>query len=153
MYFAPLKYEMLFQGRVGSKPNIVLVEEVLSEVDKFCYLKSYIWADNRVSDEMSSCKPKTQLAFSDPWHPPDVRLTVRCPVYITAVWSIFLYGREVRPLQRDLRMPSVFGPRRIRNISWIWQMSFVINWDVRHLVLCPGAHYLEEALNINRSFY
>lgn len=42
MYFAPLKYEMLFQGRVGSKPNIVLVEEVLSEVDKFCYLKSYI---------------------------------------------------------------------------------------------------------------
>ncbi|VDP21000.1 unnamed protein product [Echinostoma caproni] len=54
MRFAPPKCKMLLQYWVGPAPSLTLTGEVIEQVDKFCYLASYIKPGGRITDEVSA---------------------------------------------------------------------------------------------------
>ncbi|VDP88907.1 unnamed protein product [Echinostoma caproni] len=64
MSFAPSKCKTLLQDWVGPAPSLTLIVEVVEEVDKFCYLGSYISPGGRITDEVSASIQKAC------WHLP-----------------------------------------------------------------------------------
>ncbi|VDP26324.1 unnamed protein product [Echinostoma caproni] len=50
--FAPSKCKMLLQDWVGPVPRLTLTGEVIDQMDKLCYLGSYISPSGRITDEI-----------------------------------------------------------------------------------------------------
>ncbi|VDP89695.1 unnamed protein product [Echinostoma caproni] len=85
---------MLLQDWVDSAPSLTLTGEVVEEVDKFCYLGSYISLGGRIKDEVSARIQKARLAFANLrhlWRRRDIRLSVKGRVYAAAVRPVLLY--------------------------------------------------------------
>ncbi|VDP41817.1 unnamed protein product, partial [Echinostoma caproni] len=64
MRFALSKCKMLLQDWVGPAPSLVPTGELIEQVDKFCYLGSYISSSGRITDEVSARIQKARLAFT-----------------------------------------------------------------------------------------
>lgn len=79
MCTVPSKYKMLLHNWIGSKPNLVLKDEQLSEVDKFGCMSLLITPSGITSEELSSCILNTRLGsiYLKPlWRPRDIRLSI-----------------------------------------------------------------------------
>ncbi|VDP51062.1 unnamed protein product, partial [Echinostoma caproni] len=95
---------MLLQDWVGPAPNLTLTGEVIEQVDKSCYLGSYISPGGHITDEMSARIQKARLAVANLrhlWPRRDIRLSVKGRVYAAIVRPVLLTGAETWPLRKQ----------------------------------------------------
>ncbi|VDP72280.1 unnamed protein product [Echinostoma caproni] len=86
---------MLLQDCFGPAPSLTLTGEVIEQVNKFCYLGSYISLGGRIMDEESARIQKVRLAFVNLrhlWCRRYFRLSVEGRVYAATVRPVLLYG-------------------------------------------------------------
>ncbi|THD18894.1 Alpha 1 3-glucosidase [Fasciola hepatica] len=154
MRFAPSKCKLLLQDWVGSTRNLVLAGEALAEVDKFCYLGTYVSPDGQIADKVSLRIQKARLAFANLrhlWRRRDIWLSVKGRVYTAVVRSVLLYGSETRPLRvEDRRRLSVFEHRCLHSILRVWWEHGISNAEVQSKVLGTRGQSLYQVLNLNR---
>ncbi|VDP90100.1 unnamed protein product [Echinostoma caproni] len=72
---------------------VVIYGDRVEQVDKFCYLGSYISPGGCITDDASARVHKTRLAFANLrhlWRCRDIRLPVKGRVYTAAIRSVLL---------------------------------------------------------------
>jgi hypothetical protein len=154
MRFAPSKCKMLLQDWVGPAPTLTLAGEPLAEVDKFCYLGSFISPCGKLSNEVSYRIQKARVAFinlSHLWRRHDIRLSVKGRVYAATVRPVLLYGSETWPLRaEDKQRLLVFDHRCLRSIARVWWDNRISNAEIRRRVLGSRDQAVDQLLDVQR---
>ena len=118
MRFAPPKWKMTLQNRVGVTPNVWNKGQFTERVYKFIHFNSCITPGCNISELHIQ---KALLAPSDwhhLWRRNGNRLSTKDEVYSAAMYSVLLYGSWTWPLKAEgIRRPSVFGHRCLWNIG------------------------------------
>lgn len=123
------KTEVLFQPRPGAPPHdsvIMIGDEQLKAVDKFCYLGGVLSQNARIDDEVTARIGKASAAYGRLqhrlWSDHGVRLSTKIAVYRTAVLTTLLYGCETwtwyQLHRKKLEQFHMRCLRKICNISW-----------------------------------
>lgn len=118
MHFARSNCEILFQDWINSKPDLVLAQQELGEVERFSYSDSSMSPSGRLSDEVSSHIQKARLTFANLRHlrrNHDNRLSVKRRACITPINSVLLCGPETWSWRADVQRYSAFEHRRLHN--------------------------------------
>ena len=123
------KTEVLFQPRPGTPPRnplIMIGDEQLKAVDKFCYLGGVLSQNARIDDEVTARIGKASAAYGRLqhrlWSDHGVRLSTKIAVYHTVVLTTLLYGCETwtwyRMHLKKLEQFHMRCLRKICNIHW-----------------------------------
>ena len=128
--------------------------EEIEQVDKFCYLGSWISAGGQITDDVSSRLQKARFAFSNLnylWRRRDIRLTTKGRVYAATIRPVLLYGAETWPLRvEDKRKLVAFDHRCLRSIAKVWWDNHISNAEVRKRVLGNRGQALDKMLDLHR---
>lgn len=117
-YFIPLKSNMLFQDRIGPKPNSILKRLV-----------------GLSGGHMSSCLPRPRVAFTNwkhLWRRCNICPLIRGQRYLSASGLVLLYDSETWTLRTgDTGTPSVFVHWCLHSIARTRWVSCINNPEVR----------------------
>jgi len=144
------KTEVLHQPRPGTIPTVdtVLVhDEPLKSVDKFCYLGGTISQNARIDDEVVARISKASSAFGRlqhrVWSDHGIRLSTKIQVYRAVVLSTLLYGCESwTPYRAHIKKLEQFHQRCLRKICGITWMDRVPNTEVLKKCSIPSIECL-----------